>query len=155
MKTLLLFVLLVVFTGKSFGQLARVDPNIKKLDNSQFTIIHGEKPMFSMNSPASIKLKKAGKRAAGKLIMALEDSTKVIMAHLTLCHIYFNVATFAGPKTKTVNDKTVYYYFLGQKNGEGLIINEVKNNGAYRLYIEPEDLKSIITYWKNIYSKKG
>lgn len=155
MKTLILFVSLVVFTGKSFGQLARVDPNIKKLDNSQFTIIHGEKPMFSMNSPASIKLKKAGKRAAGKLIMALEDSTKVIMAHLTLCHIYFNVATFAGPKTKTVNDKTVYYYFLGQKNGEGLIINEVKNNGAYRLYIEPEDLKSIITYWKNIYSKKG
>jgi hypothetical protein len=110
--------------------------------------------MFEMKSSAALKLKKAGKRAAPKLIAALEDSTKVIIAHLTLCHIYFNIATFAGPKEKTINDNTIYYYFLGQQNGEGLIISETKKNGLYKMYIEPENLKTIISFWKKYTSEK-
>jgi hypothetical protein len=112
MKTYLVIILLTLFNFKNFSQLASVDANIKKLNNNQFIIIHGDKPMFEMKSSAALKLKKAGKRAVPKLILALEDSTKVIMAHLTLCHIYFNVATFAGPKEKTINDTTIYYYFF-------------------------------------------
>ena len=110
--------------------------------------------MFEMKSSAALKLKKAGKRATPKLIAALEDSTKVIMAHLALCHIYFNIATFAGPKEKTINDTTIYYYFLGQQNGEGLIISETKKNGLYKMYIEPENLKTIISFWKKYTSEK-
>jgi hypothetical protein len=154
MKTYFVVILFTLFNIKNFAQLASVDANIKKLNNSQFIIIHGDKPMFEMKSSAALKLKKAGKRATPKLIAALEDSTKVIMAHLTLCHIYFNVATFAGPKEKTINDNTIYYYFLGQQNGEGLIISETKKNGSYKMYIEPENLKTIISFWKKYTSKK-
>lgn len=149
MKTIISIISFLVFSNLSFAQLTRIDANIKKLNNNQFTIIHGDKPIFEMKSTAAFKLIKIGKRASSKLITALEDSTKVIMAHLTLCHIYFNVATFAGPKEKTLNNNTIYYYFLGQQNGEGLIISETKTNDLYRMFIEPNDLKSIITYWKN------
>jgi hypothetical protein len=154
MKTYFVVILFTLFNIRNFAQLANVDANIKKLNNSQFIIIHGDKPMFEMKSSAALKLKKVGKRAAPKLITALEDSTKVIMAHLTLCHIYFNVATFAGPKEKTINDTTIYYYFLGQQNGEGLIISETKKNGSYKMYIEPENLKTIISFWKKYTSEK-
>ena len=154
MKKFILILSLFLFSSKYLGQFANVDATIKKLDNSQFTIVHGDKPLFTMKSQPFVKLKKAGKRAVLKLILALEDSTKVIMAHLTLCHIYFNVATFAGPKVKTVNDKNVYYYFLGQQNADGLIISETKTNGVYRTYIEPENLKAIISYWKTKASVK-
>jgi len=109
--------------------------------------------MFEMKSGAALKLIKARKRAVPKLIKALEDSSKVIMAHLTLCHIYFNVATFAGPKQKTINDITTYYYFLGQQNGEGLIISEIKKKEGNILYIEPENLKTIISFWKKYVSE--
>lgn len=149
MKIIITFLLVVLFTNITFAQFARVDTNIKKLNNNQFTIIHGDQPMFEMNSSAAMKLIKIGKHATGKLIVALEDSTKVIMAHLVLCHIYFNVATFAGPKEFIANDAQVSKYFLGQEKGQGLIISETKTNGIYRIYIEPENLKSIIAYWKN------
>ena len=113
-------------------------------------MIHGDKPAFKMDGKPAYKLIKIGKPASEKLIAALNDSAKVIMAHLVLCHIYFKVATFAGPKTITVNDKHVSRYFLGQEKAEGLIINEINNNGIYKSYIKPDDLKSIIIYWKNI-----
>ncbi|MDO9000080.1 MAG: hypothetical protein Q7W45_09975 [Bacteroidota bacterium] len=148
MKTILVFITLLLFTTKNFAQLASVDANIKKLNNSQFKIIHGDKSTFEMNSKAAFKLIKIGKRASKKLLIALEDSSKNIMAHLVLCHIYFNVATFAGPKVSTVNDQHVSRYFLGQEKGEGLIISETKNNGEYNLYIEPEYLKATINFWK-------
>ena len=154
MKIYLVVILFTLFNIKNFAQLTNVDANIKKLNNSQFIIIHGDKPMFEMKSSAALKLKKAGKLATPKLIAALEDSTKVIMAHLALCHIYFNIATFAGPKEKTINDTTIYYYFLGQQNGEGLIISETKRNGLYKMYIEPENLKTIISFWKKYTSEK-
>ena len=110
--------------------------------------------MFEMNSSAALKLIKTGRRSVEKLILALEDSTKVIMAHLILCHIYFNVATFAGPKEFIVNDLQVSKYFLGQEKGEGLILSETKINGVYKIYIEEESLKKIIAFWKNKASQK-
>ena len=60
MKTYLVVILLILFNFKNFAQFARVDVNIKKLNNNQFTIIHGDKPMFEMNSSAALKLIKPG-----------------------------------------------------------------------------------------------
>ncbi|MEI8137665.1 MAG: hypothetical protein WCH21_10110 [Bacteroidota bacterium] len=154
MKIIITFLLVVLFTNITFAQFARVDANIKKLNNNQFTIIHGDQPMFEMNSSAAMKLIKIGKKATVKLIVALEDSTKVIMAHIVLCHIYFNVATFSGPKEFIANDRQVSKYFLGQEKGEGLILSETKINGVYKIYIEEENLKKIIAFWKNKTSQK-
>ena len=149
MKTYLVVILLILFNFKNFAQFARVDVNIKKLNNNQFTIIHGDKPMFEMNSSAALKLIKTGRRSVEKLILALEDSTKVIMAHLILCHIYFNVAGQSFNKEFIVNDVQVSKYFLGQEKGEGLILSETKINGVYKIYIEDESLRKIVSFWKN------
>lgn len=132
----------------------RVSSLVKKLNNNQFSIVHEEKATFTMKGRPAYKLIKIGKPATDKLISALSDTTKTIMAHLVLCHIYFKVATFAGPKITTVDDKHISNYFLGHKDGEGLIISEIKTNDNYKLFITPENLNSIVTFWKNKVAKK-
>lgn len=154
MRTVFLFFIGVLFTIHCSAQSWRVNSLIKKLNNNQFTIVHEEKPNFTMNGRPAYKLIKIGKPATEKLIAALSDTTKSIMAHLVLCHIYFKVATFAGPKVITVNDKHVSNYFLGQEKGEGLIISETKTNDAYKLYITAENLTTTINFWKNKTIKK-
>ena len=141
MRSLLLILL---FSGfQNFAQSKKIADNIKNLDNSQFIIDHNVKAGFSMKSPAAMKLIKIGKPATEKLIAALNDPTKVIMVHLTLCHIYFKQATFAGPKIISIDGVEINKYFLGEEHGEGLIISEVSN----RKYIQPGDLEKIKLYW--------
>ncbi len=149
MRMVFLFFIGMLLTTHCSAQSWRVSSLIKKLNNNQFSIVHEEKASFIMNGRPAYKLIKLGKPATEKLITALSDTTKTIMAHLVLCHIYFKVATFAGPKVITVNDKHISNYFLGQKDGEGLIISETKTNNNYKLFITPENLNSIVTFWKN------
>jgi len=130
------------------AQNRRIETNIQKLDNSQFVIDHNSKAIFAYKSSAANKLIRIGKAASPKLIAALNDPNKVIMAHLVLCHIYFKSVSFAGPKEQSKDDVTIYKYYLGQQNGEGLIISEIKKGKGYSLFIEPKDLEDIITYWK-------
>ncbi len=154
MRALFFLFILILFATRNPAQTWRVNSLIKKLNNSQFTIVHEEKASFTMNGRPAYKLIKIGKPATEKLIAALSDTTRSIMAHLVLCHIYFKVATFAGPKVSTVNDTHISNYFLGQKDGDGLIISETKTNDTYKLFITPENLTAIKTYWKNKISKK-
>lgn len=144
--------LLLFFTSLSIASIAqnkRIESHIQKLDNSQFTIDHHSKATFSYNSQAANKLIKIGKRANSKLIEALNDPNKIIMAHFTLCHIYFKHVSFAGPKEQTKGEDIIYKYYLGEEKGEGLIISETKKNGAYTVFIEPKDKEEILLYWKN------
>lgn len=152
--TLLTILFLLIHSKVYFAQIPSTNSLIKKLDNKQFTIIHGEKSLFIMNSKPAIQLIKRGTSISQKLITALNDTTKTIMAHLVLCHIYFKVATFAGPKSVMQNDKEIFKYFLGQKDGEGLIISEIKETNIYKMYLEEKDRATIINYWKDKTSKK-
>jgi hypothetical protein len=136
-----------------FAQLRKADDQIKKLHNDQFIIDHEHKASFKFKSSEAYKLIKTGKPAAGKLITALNDPNKVIMAHLVLCHIYFGKATFAGPK-KAAGDEDIDIYFLGEENGNGLIISEVVEGTSYRKYVEPSEIQRIIGFWKTETEKK-
>jgi hypothetical protein len=135
------------------GQTKKIESNIKKLNNNEFYIDHTKKASFSIKSSSAHKLIAIGKPATEKLIEALSDSTKVIMAHLVLCHIYLKLASFAGPKEQMKNDVTVYKYYLGEEKGEGLIISKIKTTSGYNIYVEPKDREKIISYWKNKISK--
>lgn len=148
MKKLLLL-LFTFLTLVSIAQNKRIENHIQKLDNSQFVIDHHAKATFSYNSPSANKLIKIGKRASPKLIEALNDPKKIIMAHFTLCHIYFKHVSFAGPKEQSVGDEIVYKYYLGEEKGEGLIISETKKAGEFTTFIEPKDKEDILNYWKN------
>ena len=154
MRILFHLFILLFFVTNCRAQSWRANGLIKKLNNSQFSIVHEEKASFTMKGRPAYQLIKIGKPAAEKLVAALSDTTKTIMAHLVLCHIYFKVASFAGPKVTTVNDKHISNYFLGQEKGEGLIISEIKTNDNYKLFITAESLNAIVTYWKNKVSKK-
>lgn len=147
MKTALtsLFLLLSLF---STGQSSKIAGHIKNLNNSQFIINHEQKASFKYKSSSANKLIRLGKSAVLQLIEALNDPSKNIMAQLVLCHIYFKKATFAGPKTSSNEKEIVYKYFLGEENGEGLIISETTYKGNYTLFVEPGDLAKIISYWK-------
>ncbi len=145
----ILKIILIFFCFQSFAQSKKIDAYIKKIDNSQFSIVHGTAATFSMSSPAAFKLIKIGKRATAKLIMALNDSTKTIMAHLVLCHIYFKHVSFAGPKIVSNIDKDISKYYLGEEKGEGLIISETEiSHTIYNKYIETKDLEKIKGYWQ-------
>lgn len=132
-----------------YSQNRKTDSYIQKLDNSQFIINHQEKASFKMDSPAAMKLIKTGKPATGKLIAALSDTTKTIMAHLILCHIYFKHASFAGPKVMVTDNGDLYKYFLGEEKGQGLVLSETNTNNVFRLFVTGDDRKEIIAYWKN------
>ncbi|MEO6303759.1 MAG: hypothetical protein ABIP51_11375 [Bacteroidia bacterium] len=150
----MLFILLIVFNLGYFAQSAKIDANIKKTDNSQFSILHQKEPGFSMKSSPAHKLIRIGKKATEKLIVALDDSSKVIMAHLILCHIWFAHVSFAGPKTVVTNNGDVFKYYLGEEKGEGLLISEIKKeDGTYIKYIEQKDLEKIKIYWNNKVTK--
>ncbi len=140
-----LLLLILFFCFNSFAQSGKIDANIKNLNNNQFKIDHQNKGSFSAKSKAADKLVKIGKVSANKLIAALEDPEKTIMAHWTLCHIYFKHVSFAGPKKVSMADGDVLKYYLGEEKGEGLIISEVEAAG--KIYIEPKDLEKIKEYW--------
>ena len=148
MKTKIFF-LFILFSSVCFGQIPGTNSLIKKLNNNQFEIIHEQKASFTMNSPAALKLIKRGPAISEKLVVALSDSTKTIMAHLVLCHIYFGVATFAGPVIVTENDKHVSKYFLGKKDGEGMMISQEKDNNVYKTFVLKTDRDVMISYWKD------
>ncbi|MBA3680221.1 MAG: hypothetical protein H0W73_03400 [Bacteroidetes bacterium] len=142
------YILLLLFSFRSVSQFT-TSSLIKKLNDSQFTILHAQKATFTFKDQPALKLIKKGTSASNKLFIALSDSTKTIMAHLVLCNIYFKIATFAGPVIVTENDKHISKYFLGKKDGEGLMISEAKTNDTYKTYVMPEDRRIIIGYWKN------
>lgn len=148
MKRPALLIVLIIYALAGHAQFRSVSSLIKKLDNSEFIIDHSAKASFSMQSKSALKLIKIGHRASQKLVNALADSTKNIMAHLILCHIYYKVATFAGPKVITVNEQHISNYFLGQKSGEGLIISEINNNGIYKIFVSPENLEAVKKIWE-------
>ena len=141
-------ILLCCFSILIYSQTKRIENNIIKLDNNQFIIDHSVKAMFSCKSSPARKLIGIGKPATQKLIEALNDPNKIIMAHLVLCHIYFNHVSFAGPKEQTKGDEIIYKYYLGQEKGEGLIISEIKSGTNYKMYVEPKNVEEIIAYWK-------
>lgn len=144
--------ILIALTSLNFfstAQVRKIDSYIKKINNSQFVITHKHKSDFFTKSNAADKLIEIGKPATEKLILALNDSTKTIMAHLILCHIYFKYASFAGPKITVSNGEDVNKYFLGEEKGEGLIISESKINMTYKVYILPHDKSTVIEYWKS------
>ncbi|MBL7916935.1 MAG: hypothetical protein JNM96_00965 [Bacteroidia bacterium] len=118
------------------------------LDNQQFIIDHNHKANFRTESKAAVQLIRKGKSTSGKLIKALENPDKTIMAHLVLCHIYYKKVSFAGPKVIVSETQDIYKYYLGEENGDGLIISEVKENGKHKIYVEPKDIESIQNYWK-------
>ncbi len=142
MKTILL-TLLLFCCFENFSQSKKIEDNIKKLDDTQFIIDHNIKAGFSIKSPAAMKLIKIGKPASGKLMAALDDPNKTIMAHLVLSHIYFKQVSFAGPKILLIDGVEINKYFLGEEHGEGLIIIEDSN----KKYIQPGDLEKIKRYW--------
>lgn len=142
---LLLFSITTLF---GISQSKKIEKNIALLNNSEFFIDHSVKAKFDVKSSAGKTLIKIGKPATEKLIEALNDSTKTIMAHWVLCHIYYRAVSFAGPKETTKGEISVYKYFLGQEKGEGLLISELKQNGTYHLYIESSDLITIKKYWQ-------
>lgn len=121
---------------------------IAQLDNKQFVIDHNAKASFSYTNKAATKLIRKGTKVRKELFTALADSNKVIMVQLILCNVYFKKATFAGPKMVTENDEHVNKYFLGEENGEGLIISEVKKNGDYTLFIRGNDLEKTRQFWR-------
>jgi hypothetical protein len=150
-KTILFFLTFVNIC--CFAQLRKADGYIKNLHNNQFIIDHEHKTYFKFKSSDAYKLIKTGKPATEKLIAALNDKDKVIMVHLVLCHIYFSKATFAGPK-KAAGDEDIDIYFLGEENGDGLIISETVEGNYYKKYVHPEEIQRIISYWKAKTAKK-
>lgn len=142
---LLLFLFCHLFCSAQFK---KTEVLISELNNQQFVIDHTAKATFSFNSKAATKLIRKGVKARKELFVAINDSTKIIMVQLILCNIYFKKATFAGPKMVTENDEHVNKYFLGEENGEGLIISE-KLKGDKAVYIRKEDQEKINRYWKS------
>ncbi len=139
---------------QNYAQSSKADANILKINNDEFIILHNKAANFSMKSKAAHKLIKIGKPATTKLIAALNDSSKVIMAHLILCHIWFKHVSFAGPKIVVTNSGDVLKYYLGEEKGEGLLISEIKNpDGSYKKFILPADLEKIKTYWNKKITK--
>jgi hypothetical protein len=145
-KSLLCF--LIIANILCFGQLRKADANIQKLNNDQFIIDHSQKASFKFKSNPALKLIKTGKPATDKLINALDDSTKTIMVHLVLCHIYFKQVSFAGPKVLVTDKGDLNKYYLGEEKGEGLVISETNTDGKYSAFVLPGDRREIIEYWK-------
>lgn len=145
---LFLITLCICYSTLAFSQKRKTDLYIEQLNNNQFIIDHSQKASFKMNSPAAFKLMKIGKSASEKLIKTLSDSSRIIMAHLVLSHIYFKKVSFAGPKTLVTNNGDMNKYFLGEEKAEGLVLTETTINESYQLFITPGDRDEIINYWK-------
>ncbi|MFO0356722.1 MAG: hypothetical protein ACK50A_07190 [Sphingobacteriaceae bacterium] len=154
LAALILFSVLGFSQSFNFIQKRKIKTNIEKIDNSQFLINHHEKANFKIESKPAEKLIAIGKPATAKLIDALGDPNKVIVAHLILCNIYLGKATFAGPKEFTADSVTYNKYFLGEMSSQGLIISETKKKNEYNVFIVPKDQEDIINYWKRKTEKK-
>lgn len=120
---------------------------IQSLSNKDFIIDHTKKASFSVESKAAKKLIRIGKAANPKLIEALSDPEKNVIAHWALCQINYKTVTFAGPKTMHKDGEQVNMYYLGEEKGEGVVIFESKVNGDYKMYFDKPQIEKISTYW--------
>lgn len=142
------FLLFISLLFQLSGQTSKINSQISKLDNSQFVIDHSEKASFKVKGSAAQKLIRIGKPATAQLIKALDDEQRNIMAQYVLCHIWYNMSTFAGPKLFVKDSLRVSKYFLGEEKGEGLVISETQTNGIYKMYVREKDREEIKAYWK-------
>lgn len=126
----------------------KIDLCIKALSNKDFIIDHNTKATFMVNSKAAKKLLRIGKSANPKLIEALNDPDKNIMAHWVLCQINFKKVTFAGPKSMHKDGEQVNMYYLGEEKGEGVVIFETKTNGEYKMFFDKPQIEKISAYWQ-------
>jgi hypothetical protein len=145
MKCLLVFFSFYVLNAFPQG---KTDKYIRELNNSQFVIIHPQKANFKVKDYPSLKLIRTGKSISTKLIDALNDSTKTIMAHYVLCHVYLGQVSFAGPKHTVDHDHPLNKYYLGEEYGEGLLITEEELENKYKVYVTIRDREKVIAYWK-------
>src|SRR5687767_11654497 len=105
-------VLLLLCTLVVPAQSKRINLCIQALSNKDFIIDHEKKATFSVESKAAQKLIRIGKAANPKLIAALNDPEKNVMAHYVLCQINFHTVTFAGPKSMRKDGEVVNMYYL-------------------------------------------
>ncbi len=147
MRIVFLYTLFFLLSNAQ-AQFQSIDKLIKGLNNTQFLIDHDHKGTFRMESKEAKKLIEKGTKASCKLIKALDDKDKIIMAHLVLSHIYYKKVSFAGPKVYVGETQDVNKYFLGEENGKGLIISEVKEHGKHKMYVEEQEREKIVEYWK-------
>ncbi len=130
------------------AQSKKTDQCIKALSNKDFIIDHDNKASFKVESKAAKKLLRIGRLANTKLIEALSDPEKNVMAHWVLCQINFKTVTFAGPKTMLKDGEQVNMYYLGEEKGEGVVIFETKVNGEFKMYFDKPQIEKIIVYWQ-------
>jgi hypothetical protein len=143
-----IFVALMLFsTCFTNAQSKKIDQCLKALTNNDFMIDHEKKASFKVESKAAKKLLRIGRSANAKLIEALKDPDKSVIAHWALCQINFHVVTFAGPKSMNKDGEDVNVYFLGEEKGEGVVIYESKTNGNYKLYFDQPQIEKITAYW--------
>ncbi|MBK9283258.1 MAG: hypothetical protein IPM51_02960 [Sphingobacteriaceae bacterium] len=147
MRSFLLFISFILTLGLQ-AQFKSTEKLIAELNNTQFIINHEHKADFNLEGKTANKLIRKGKKISKQLLLALNDTSKTIVTHLVLSNIYFGKVSFAGPKIANQNDYHVYKYFLGEENGEGLIISEIKSHGDYRKYVDKADLEKIKKYWE-------
>ena len=130
------------------AQSKKIDLCIKALSNKDFIIDHNNKATFSVESKAAKKLLRIGRSANPKLIEALNDPDKNIIAHWVLCQINFKKVTFAGPKSMHKDGEQVNMYYLGEEKGEGVVIFESNINGEYKMYFDKPQIEKITAYWQ-------
>jgi hypothetical protein len=147
-------VLLLLCTCLVPAQSKRIDLCIQALSNKDFVIDHDKKATFSVDSKAAQKLIRIGKNANTKLIAALNDPEKNVIAHWVLCMINFKAVTFAGPKSMHKDGEQVNMYYLGEEKGEGVVIFETKNGDNYKMYFDKPQLEKIADYWNKKTSTK-
>jgi hypothetical protein len=122
---------------------------VSKLNNSQFIIEHGDRPSFHFESKAALKLIRKGTKAKAQLILALDDSSRAVMAQLVLCHIFFKQVNFAGPKIVSEGEYNINTYYLGEERGEGLLLRERKIDYEWVVYARKEDREKIKQFWRD------
>jgi len=146
--------LLFLCAAMAPAQSKRIDLCIQALSNKDFIIDHNKKATFSVQSKAAQKLIRIGKSANPKLIAALNDPEKNVIAHWTLCMINFKAVTFAGPKSMHKDGEQVTMYYLGEEKGEGVVIFETKNGNDYKMFFDKPQLEKISDYWTKKTSTK-
>lgn len=145
-KIVLIMLLLCTYIVQA--QSKRIDLSIQALNNKDFIIDHTTKAHFTVNSKAAQKLIRIGKASNAKLIQALNDPQKNIIAHWVLCQINFKTVTFAGPKSMHKDGEQVNMYYLGEEKGEGVVIFETKVGNDYNMYFDKPQIEKIISYWQ-------
>lgn len=147
-------ILLLISTYVVQAQSKKIDQCIKAISNKDFIIDHEKKAAFKVENKSAKKLLRIRRSANSKLIEALNDPDKSVIAHWALCQINFHVVTFAGPKTMLKDGEEVNVYFLGEEKGEGFVIYENKKNGDHKFYFDKPQLEKITAYWQKKTSGK-